>query len=269
MLPLIRQLREPEDRAKKVLIFLAAVYAITVLTSPKWYPGFLPGAVFLTLAIVWAPVGLSWMKDNTKVPRVVIVACVTAIALIAAIWGRGEEVGYANKHYTRTTLFLQEGGPQDAFAFTRDLKDKRIALAGSGEIFFGQYGFYGVDRSNYVQYIGQKGPNGTYRLIDNCREFINTINAGDFDYIITSEYSQDSPTADYYYPVRGWIDGDPALKLVVSEDDITPQADYVYKVNGKIDPNRCAKLDKDKLYADRIEALKEEAEREDDAAAED
>jgi hypothetical protein len=266
-LPLIRQLREPEERAKKVLIFLTAVYAITVLTSPKWYPSFVPGAVFLTLAIVWAPVGLSWMKDHTKTPRVVIVGCVAAIALIAAIWGRGEEVGYANKHYTRTTLFLQDGGPQEAFAFTRDLKDKRIALAGSGEIFFGQYGFYGVDRSNYVQYIGQKGPNGTYRLIDNCREFVNTINAGNFDYLITSKYSQDSLIADYWYPYRGWIDGDPALDLVVSEDDISPQPDYVYKINGKLDPNRCAKLDKDELYAERTEALKDEAEREREAEA--
>jgi hypothetical protein len=268
LLPLIRQLREPEQRAKKVLIFLAAVYAITVLTSPKWYPSFLPGAVFLTLAIVWAPVGLSWMKDHTKVPRVVIVGCVAAIALIAAIWGRGEEVGYANKHYTRTTLFLQEGGPQDAFAFTRDLKDKRIALTGSGEIFFGQYGFYGVDRSNYVQYIGEKGPNGTYRLINNCREFINTVNAGNFDYIITSEYTQDSPTADYWYPVRAWIDGDPAVDLVVSEGDITPQPDYVYKINGKLDPNRCAQLDNSVIYRERTDALKEEAEREAEAAAE-
>ena len=268
LLPLIRQLREPEQRAKKVLIFLAAVYAITVLTSPKWYPSFLPGAVFLTLAIVWAPVGLSWMKDHTNVPRVVIVGCVAAIALIAAIWGRGEEVGYANKHYTRTTLFLQEGGPQDAFAFTRDLKDKRIALTGSGEIFFGQYGFYGVDRSNYVQYIGEKGPNGTYRLINNCREFINTVNAGNFDYIITSEYTQDSPTADYWYPVRAWIDGDPAVDLVVSEGDITPQPDYVYKINGKLDPNRCAQLDNSVIYRERTDALKEEAEREAEAAAE-
>ncbi len=267
MLPLIRQLREPEDRAKKVLIFLTVVYAITVLTSPKWYPSFIAGAIFLTLAIVWAPVGLSWLKENTKVPVYVIVGCVAVIAVTAAVWGRGEEVGYAEKHYTRSTLFLQEGGPQAAFDFTRDLKNKRIALAGSGEIFFGQYGFYGVDRSNHVQYIGEEGPNGTYRLIDNCREFVNKINEGDYDYIVTSEYTQDSPDADYWYPVRAWIDGDPAVELVVSEDDITPQPDYVYKVNGKLDPDRCAKLDPKVIYSDRIEAIKAEKEREAEAAA--
>lgn len=267
MLPLIRQLREPQARAKKTLIFLTVVYAITVLTSPKWYPSFLPGAVFLTLAIVWAPVGLSWMKDNTRVPKYVIVGCVAAIAIIGAIWGRGEEVGYADKHYTRTTLFLQEGGPQDAFEFTRNLKDKRIALAGSGEIFFGQYGFYGVDRSNHVQYIGQEGDNGTYRLITNCREFINTINEGDYDYLITSEYTQDAPEADYWFPVRAWVDGDPNAELVVSEDDITPQPDYVYKINGKLDPDRCAKLDQAAIRQVRTDALQAIKDREAEAAA--
>jgi hypothetical protein len=268
MLPLIRQLREPEDRAKKVLIFLTAVYAITVLTSPKWYPSFLPGAFFLTLAIVWAPVGLTWLKDHGRASRGMIVGAVAAIAVVAAIWGRGEEVGYADKHYTRTTLFLQDGGPQDAFAFTRDLENKRIALAGSGEIFFGQYGFYGVDRSNHVQYIGEEGPNGTYRLIDNCPEFIDKINEGDYDYIVTSDYTQDSPDADYRYPVRGWIKDDPAVEEVVAEPDITPQADYVYKITGKLDPGRCKELNQRDLDPDRTKALEEQKEAEQEREAE-
>lgn len=255
MLPLIRQLREPEERAKKVLIFLTVIFAVTVLTSPKWYPSFVPGAVLFCLAIVWAPVGLSWLKDRGRASRGMIVAVVAAIAVIAAIWGRGEEVGYAEKHYTRTTLFLQEGGPQEAFAYTRDLKNKRIALAGSGEIFFGQYGFYGVDRSNFVQYIGEEGPNGSYRLIDNCTDFINKINEGNYDFIVTSEFTQDAPEADYRYPVNAWIADDPAVKEVVAEPDITPQPDFVYKVTGKLDPDRCEKLDRIELDPARVETL--------------
>jgi hypothetical protein len=247
LLPIARPLRAPENRARIVLIFLTVVYVITVLTSPKWYPSFVPGAVFLTLAIVWAPVGLSWLKEHTEVPRSVFIASIAAIALIGAVWGRGEEVGYANKHYTRTTLFLQEGGPQEAFEFTRDLKDKRIAIAGSGQMFFGQYGFYGVDRSNHVQYIGQEGDNGTYRLIANCENYVRKINEGNYDYIITSEFTQDSPTSPFYYPIRSWIKDDPAVTEVVAEPDITPQADYVYEINGRLDPANCENIDPDAL----------------------
>ncbi len=242
LLPIARPLRAPENRARIVLIFLTVVYAITVLTSPRWYPGFLPGAVFLTLAIVWAPVGLTWLREHGKVPRSVIVSSVAAIALIAAVWGRGEEVGYAKKHYTRSTLFLQEGGPQQAFDFTRDLTDKRIAIAGSGQMFFGQYGFYGIDRSNYVQYIGQEGDNGTYRLIGNCKNFVRKINQGDYDFIITSDFTQDSPDSPYRYPVRAWVKDDPNVEEVVAEPDITPQPDYVYKVDGRLDPANCDKI---------------------------
>lgn len=268
ILPLIRQLREPEGRANKVLIFLTAVFAITVLTSPKWYPSYFFGAVFACLVLVWAPVGLSWLKDHTKVPRSVIVGCVAAIALVAAIWGRGEEVGYAEKHYTRTTLFLQEGGPQEAYEFTRNLKNKRIALAGSGEIFFGQYGFYGIDLSNHVDYIGKEGPNGTYRLFEDCAEFIDRVNEGNYDYIIVSEYTQDAPDADYRYPVKAWIAGDPAVKEVVAEPDITPQPDYVYEINGKLNPARCERLNKLDLDPRRTEALADQAEEEKEARLE-
>ncbi len=247
LLPIARPLRAPGNRARIVLIFLTIVYAITVLTSPKWYPSFVPGAVFLTLAIVWAPVGLSWLKEHGRAPTSVIVGSVAAIALVGAVWGRGEEVGYANKHYTRTTLFLQEGGPQEAFAFTRDLKDKRVAITGSGQMFFGQYGFYGVDRSNYVQYIGQEGDNGSYRLIARCENFIRKVNEGDYDFIITSEFTQDSPDSLYRYPVRAWIKDDPAVSEVVAEPDITPQADYVYEINGPLDPATCDNLDPEAL----------------------
>ena len=243
LLPIARPLRAPENRARIVLFFLTALFAITVLTSPKWYPSYLPGALFLVIAIVWAPVGLSWLKEHGKASNIVIVASIAVIALVAAVWGRGEEVGYANKHYTRSTLFLQEGGPQASFDFTRDLKDKRIAIAGSGQMFFGQYGFYGVDRSNYVQYIGKEGPVGSYRLIGSCEQFIEKVNEGDYDFIITSEFTQDSPDSPYRYPVTAWIKDDPAVTEVVAEPDITPQPTYVYAIDGKLDPAGCRKLD--------------------------
>ncbi|MGK2956741.1 MAG: hypothetical protein ACSLFI_13880 [Solirubrobacterales bacterium] len=241
MLPIARPLRTPEGRAKKVLIFLTVVFAITVLTSPRWYPGMIFGTIFLTLAIVWAPVGLSWLHEHKKAPLSVIITSIAAIVLVAAVWGRGEEVGYANKHYTRSTLFLQDGGPQVAFDYTRDMQDKRIALAGSGEIYFGQYGFYGVDRSNHVEYIGKESDRGTYRLFETCEGFVNKINEGNFDYIITSENTQDSPDSDFFFPVNTWIKDNPGVKVVVEEPDITPQADYVYEVTGKLDPAACPK----------------------------
>lgn len=239
LLPIARPLRAPDRRAWQTLLFLTVVYAITVLTTPRWYPGFLVGTVFLTLALVWAPAGLGLARSRRVASRALVVGVGGAVLLLAVVLGRAQEVQYYKHHYTRTTLFLQDGGPQKAYAFAHNQHDKRIGIAGSGEIFFGQYGFYGANLDNDVQYIGVPGADGTYRLATSCPQFRRRINAGDYDYLILSRFTQDSIDAPYWYPIYRWVRSDPALKLIVEEPDITPEPDYVFKVNGKLDPAGC------------------------------
>jgi len=242
VLPIARPLRAPDRRAWQTLLFLTAVYAITVLTTPRWYPGFIVGTIFITLALVWAPAALGLGRVRGQVSRGMVAAIGGVVLLLAVVLGRAQEVQYAEHHYTRSTLFLGEGGPQKAYDFARRQHDQRIGIAGSSEIIFGQYGFYGGDLSNRVQYIGQKGPNGTYRLATSCRQFRRLINEGDYDYLIMSQFTQDSPEADYWYPIYAWVKSDPALKLVVEEPLIVPQPDYVFRVDGKLDPAGCDSL---------------------------
>jgi hypothetical protein len=242
LLPIARPLRAPDKRAWQTLLFLAAVYAITVLTTPRWYPGYIFGTIFITLALVWVPAGLVLGRVRGQFSRGIVAAVGAAVLLLAVVLGRAQEVQYADHHYTKSTLFLGEGGPQKAYDFARLQHDKRIGIVGSSEIIFGQYGFYGADLSNRVQYIGVPGPNGTYRLATTCRQFRHRINAGDYDYLILSKFTQDSTEADYSYPIYAWVKSDPALKLVIAEPTIYPQPDYVYKVTGKLDPAGCANL---------------------------
>jgi hypothetical protein len=239
LLPIARPLRAPDRRAWQTLLFLTAVYAITVLTTPRWYPGFIVGTIFLTLALVWAPAGLGLARSRRIVSRALVLGVGGAVLLLAVVLGRAQEVQYYNHHYTRTTLFLQDGGPQKAYAFAHNQHGKRIGIAGSGEIFFGQYGFYGANLDNEVQYIGVPGADGAYRLATSCPQFRRRINAGNYDYLIISRFTQDSIDAEYWYPIYRWIRSDPALKLIIEEPDITPEPDYVFKVNGKLDPAGC------------------------------
>jgi hypothetical protein len=242
VLPIARPLRAPDSRAKQTLLFLTGVYAIMVLTTPRWYPDYIVGTVFLTLALVWAPAALGLLRSRRQVTRATAALAGGAVVLLAVVLGRAQEVQYYEQHYQRTTPFLQDGGPQDAFAFAHELRGKRIALAGSGQMFFGQYGYYGKDLDNHVQYIGVEGSEGTYRLATTCRRFRELINEGEYDYLITSQATQDSPESDYYFPVYAWVKTDPALELVVEEPEITPQPDYVFRVDGKLDPDGCADL---------------------------
>jgi hypothetical protein len=239
LLPIARPLRAPDRRARQTLYVLTAIYVITVLTTPHWAPGYIVGTIFLTLALVWAPGGLGWLRSHGHASRAVVAVAAAAVVFLAVVLGRAQQVQYADHHYTRSTLFLQEGGPQKAYDFARLQEDQRIGIAGSSEIIFGQYGFYGGKLTNHVQYIGQPGPDGTYRLPTSCPQFRRLINAGDYDYLIMSQYTQDSRVAPYWYPIYAWVKDDPTLKLIIEEPDIYPEPDYVFKVNGKLDPAGC------------------------------
>lgn len=244
LLPIARPLRAPEKRAWQTLVFLAVIYAITVFTTPRWYPGYIVGTIFITLALVWGPSAIVYLRSKDRIGVGGTVAIIGSIVLLALVLGRAQQVQYSKHHYTRSSLFLQDGGPQKAYDFIYPMHDKRIGISGSGEIYFGQYGYYGADLSNHVQYIGVPGDNGSLRLATTCRQFRNQINAGDYDFVVISQYTQDSPDASYRYPLRAWTATDPALKEVVSEPDITPEPDWVYKVVGKLDPNGCSALGK-------------------------
>ncbi len=69
LLPIARPLRAPDSRARQTLFFLLAVYAITVLLTPRWYPGYIFGTVFLTLCLVWAPAGLGLLRAQRRITR--------------------------------------------------------------------------------------------------------------------------------------------------------------------------------------------------------
>lgn len=243
LVPIARPLRAPDSRAWQTLLFLVGVYAITVLTTPRWYPDYIVGTVFLTLTLVWAPAALGLLRGRRRVSRAYVAVAAGVVLLLAVVLGRAQEVQYYEQHYQNPLPFLQDGGPREAYTFAHSQHGKRIGLAGSGEIFFGQYGFYGADLDNHVQYIGVEGPNGEYRLATTCRQFRRLVNEGDYDFLITSKATQDSPEADYWYPVYAWLKTDPALELVREEPDITPQPDYVFKVKGELDET-CADVGK-------------------------
>ncbi len=242
LLPLARPLRAPDSRAWQTLIALTVVFAVTVVASPHVHLSYIVGTVFLVLALVWAPAALGLLRGQGRVTRGVAVAAAALVVVLAVLLGRGEEVQYVDHHYTNPRLFLGGGGPKRAYTFARRQHDKRIGIAGSGEIFFGQYGYYGADLSNYVQYIGVPGPNGAYRLATTCSQFRRRVNAGNYDYLILSRYTEDSRTSPYWYPIYAWVKTDPALKLIIAEPHATPEPDYVFKVNGPLDPAGCANL---------------------------
>jgi hypothetical protein len=245
MLPLARPIRAPDRRAWQTLLFLTGVFAITVVTTPRWFTSYIVGTVFLTLCLVWAPAALSLARTRWSVSRVAVAAGAALLVLLAVVLGRAQQVQYADQHYANPDPFLGEGGPKEAYVYTQKLKDKKIGIIGSSQIIFGQYGFYGNDASNHVEFIGVKGPHGANRLPTTCQRLRALINEGGYEYLVLSQYTQDTGPYNsgvpnpYQFPVYAWVKNDPAVKLVVKDNGASPQPDYVFKVNGKLDPASC------------------------------
>lgn len=239
--PLARPLRSDEGHSRWTLGFLTALYALTVLSTPIWFPRYIVGTVLLTAALVWVPVGLVLARRNDSITPLGAAAAIAGVVLLTVVLGRAQQVQYSEKHYSEPELFLQEGGPVKAFEWARPQRDRRIGIAGGGEIFFSQYGLFGGDLSNYVNYIGVPGPDGEYRLATDCRTFRDRVNAGAYDYVVTSRYSWDSLDSEYAYPYRAWLNQDPAAEEVLQED-VSPQQVYVYRLDGPLDPAGCARV---------------------------
>jgi hypothetical protein len=253
LVPIARPLRAPDRRAWLTLLFLTGVYAITVLTTPRWFSTYLLGTIFLTLALVWMPTGLSLARSRLGVSRALVTGVAVGVVLLAVVLGRAQQVQYADQHYVNPLPFLGEGGPREAYEYTQKLHDKRIGIIGSSEIIFGQYGFYGNDASNEVEFIGVKGPHGANRLPTSCPQFRRLINQGEYEYLVMSQYTEDTgpyntgtPNPDQF-PIYAWVKNDPALKQVVAEPGIVPEPDYVFKVNGKLDPSTCKPEERPKV----------------------
>jgi hypothetical protein len=101
---------------------------------------------------------------------------IAGIALLAVGLG---VVGYPLQRHYLASRFANSGPESEgipgmhlnsAYRWARDVKDARIGLAGT-TAGFASYGFYGVDLSNQVEYLGATGPDGAFNAIPSCSSF--------------------------------------------------------------------------------------------------
>jgi hypothetical protein len=190
----------------------------------------IPWAAVIGIVLIGAPVGLALLA-----PRGVLLAgtagAVLALAVAAVGWERQGD--YFAHRYDRPDEFRFQ--LDDAVRWAKPTSDLRIGVAGTSGA-YNQYGFYGDDLSNYVQYVGRHLPEADFRAIDSCAPFRQAVNDSHYDYLITTPaLDLNSPATAKPSPERGWVLHDPAVQEILHTGRVS-----VFRITGRLSPSGCA-----------------------------
>lgn len=149
------------------------------------------------------------------------------IALAATVVAIGYPV---QRHYLRdryTSPAFAAPGLNAAFKWSRSIADARIATTSTR-----QYPLYGTDLSNRVQYVGEEQPHGGFIAPTTCRQWRRLLNAGDYDYVVTSR-DRIEPGKPSYPDTTRWTE-DPGATVVLRKPPTV-----IFKLSAPLDPSAC------------------------------
>jgi hypothetical protein len=205
------------------VIALAALMIATVAEPKLWPSAHMLGAIAIGVA---ALVLLALTRA-----RLALVAA--AVALLIA--------GYPlERHYVRDRYVYHPNVSSLAhvWAMFRTIHDARVGVVGTFGGFFA-YPLAGLDDSNRVQYLAQRGPHGSFTPISSCARWRDQVNHAHLNYLITT------PARDPWHPrvlspspETGWTATDPAAQTIYRVQALG-QPIAVFRIRGPLNPAAC------------------------------
>jgi hypothetical protein len=190
----------------------------------------IPWAALIGIVLIGGPVGLALLAKRGALIAATAGA-VLAVAIAAVGWARQDD--YFAHRYDRPEDFRFQ--LDDAVRWANPSSGLRIGVAGTSGA-YNQYGFYGDDVDNNVQYVGRHLPEADFQAIETCTGFRQAVNDGDYDYLITTpELDLNNPATASPSPERGWVRNDPALQEILHSGRVS-----VFRINGPLTPAGCA-----------------------------
>jgi hypothetical protein len=222
--PLAPPLAETPPARLATVAGLAVILAAT-LAQPKLWPG------THTAGAIAIGAGAIALIALTRARVAVVAAAILALVI----------AGYPlQKHYLRARYVYHPGVSYLApvWSMFRDIHHARVGIVGTFGGFF-SYPLDGLDDSNRVLYVAQRGPHGSFTPITTCARWRAQLNSDHLNYIITT------PARDPWHPRRlqpspedQWTASDPAAQPVYREL-ATGQPIVVYRIRGPLNPADC------------------------------
>ncbi len=232
--PLAPALSSAPATRTRVVVVLAVLLAGTVAQPALWPNSHAAGAVAIGVAALVA-LGLATLARRTSL-RPALAGAAIALVLLA-----GVAAGYPlQRHYLRGRYAYQPNVSYLAkvWALFRTVHDARVGVVGTFGGFF-SYPFYGLDLSNQVTYVAQRGRNGSFTPISTCARWRSQVNADHLKYLITTPARDPwKPSVLSPSPETGWTATDPAATAVFTERALG-QPIVVFRLSGPLDVARC------------------------------
>jgi hypothetical protein len=205
----------------------------------------LAGSILLALVVVEVPVAL-FLLARGGVPREILAGVGAVILIALAFAGRLGQEDYLDLRYSsaapdyprdeQPAIELGQGLGA-AYDWARDIRNQQIALSGTTGALF-QYGLWGLDSSNDVRYLGERGGRGSFHEIAECPEWIAAVNEREYDFVVTTPaYDQDNPQGATSPVERTWIAAEPGVNRVAGAGLVD-----VWELTRPVDPSACARV---------------------------
>jgi hypothetical protein len=220
---------------------LIAVLAATLAQARLWPSRQAGGAIGVALVVLLAAALTALLAQHP--PRALrrpltapVAAAGVAVLVIAAV-----AAGYPwQRHYLHGRYAFHPGVSYFArvWSFFRQVRHARVGVVGTFGGFL-SYPLFGINDSNHVEYVGRRGPHGSFTAIGSCPQWRASVNAGHFRYLVTT------PARDPWHPKPlrpspegRWTATDPAAQLIYTRR-ATGQPISIYVLHGPLHPSSC------------------------------
>jgi hypothetical protein len=169
-----------------------------------------------------------WAVTTGRLGRRAIVPAGAALLALAIGLGYQAQRTYLDGRYESRA----GGNPEDsAFVWARGLADAKVAT-----VIARQYPLYGTELSNRVEFVGVRGPEGSFTPVRGCGQWRRNLNQGGYEYVVTGfrEPTEELGTRPQEPPQAAWTRDDPAAREIVRDEDVS-----VFRLEGSLDPSAC------------------------------
>jgi hypothetical protein len=208
---------------------IAVVLGFNLLADAPLTDPYLGGALVLTALALLAVALTLASRGRFAGPLELALYGLALLGLAVGLyWPQVQQ--YQDRRYTNVWTST---GLTPSFRWAKEISNARIALAGTAGGSF-QYAFYGDDSSNRVVYVGDPGPRGSFNPIETCTAWRQAINAGGFDYLITTPTLNFNTHGLGFAPERGWTVPGPGTTEILRDGPVS-----IFRIDGTLPLSGC------------------------------